>query len=119
MCTVETSAPPQSKHAVEEGHFEDLTVIVSDPESTCTAEPHMESADLLDTSCDGTLGSFRVISHDPFTLCVAECKLVNGNGRANPPLQSVRYKPAYTLQDESLERAGRVSGTTLGLLGGA
>ncbi|KAG6380196.1 hypothetical protein JVT61DRAFT_8287 [Boletus reticuloceps] len=104
MCMAETPAPCQLKPAAAESRFEDFTVIASDPESTCTAEPSMESA---------TLGSFRVIASDPLTMCVAESKLVNGNGHAKPLSQSARYKPAYMLQDEGLERAGRVCGTAL------
>ena len=98
MCMAETPAPKPA----EAGPF---TVIASDPESTCTAEPCMEPADL-------SLGSFRLIANDPFTMCVAESKLVNGNGHAKSPL-SARYKPAYLLQDEGLERAGRVSGSAV------
>lgn len=108
----ETPAPPQPKSALEDGRFEDLTVIASDPESTCTAEPCIESADLSGTSRDLTLDSFRVIANDPFTMCLAENRLVTGNGHAKLPLQFARYRPAYMLQDEALERAGRVSGTT-------
>lgn len=64
-----------------------------------------------DFSRDHTLGSFRIIANDPSTTCLAESKLVNGH--AKPPLQSARYRPAYMLQDGSLERAGRVSGGAL------
>lgn len=110
VCTVETPPSRQPKPTVEDGHLENFTVIASDPESTCSIETRMDWADLSDTS-PGTFGSFRIIANDPFTTCVAESKFVNGNGHAKPPLQSARYRPAYILLDESLERAGRVSGT--------
>jgi len=104
MCMAE-SPPPQLKPVVGDGQF---TVIASDPESTCTAEPSMETADH-----SGSLGSFRVIANDPFTTCVAESKPGTGNGHAKPPLQFAQYKPAFMLQDEGLERAGRVAGAAL------
>lgn len=99
MCIAETSAPHQPKPAVE------------DCQSTCTSGPCIGSADRSDTFHDYTLPSFQLLAYDPFTTCLAESKAINGH--TNPPLLSARYKPAYMLQDESLERAGRVSSNAL------
>lgn len=103
-----TPAQYNLESATDGGRFEDFTVIASDPERTCTAEPSTESVDHSDT-----LGSFRVIASDPSTMCLVESELVIGNGQAKLPSQCARYNPAYMLQDEGLERAGRVSGTAL------
>lgn len=113
----EKLARRQPRSAAEDSYFEDVTIIASNPESTCTAEPYMELTDPSDTFRDHTLGSFRIIANDPSTTCLAESKLVNGNGNGNDytrsPSEPIRYRPAYMLQDESLERAGRVSGGVL------
>ncbi|KIJ06065.1 hypothetical protein PAXINDRAFT_103521 [Paxillus involutus ATCC 200175] len=118
MCIGETPAPRQPK-AAEDNSLGGFTVIASNPESTCPAEPSiepsMEPPKLTSgaSSDDSALGSFCVIANDPSTTCFAEENLVNSNGHVKPPSQLTLYKPAYMLQDGSLERAGRVSAAAL------
>jgi FAD synthetase len=118
MCIGETPAPRQPK-AAEYNSLGGFTVIASNPESTCPAEPSiepsMEPPKLTSgaSSDDSALGSFCVIANDPSTTCFAEENLVNSNGHVKPPSQLTLYKPAYMLQDGSLERAGRVSAAAL------
>ncbi|KAF9224752.1 adenine nucleotide alpha hydrolases-like protein [Gyrodon lividus] len=114
MCIAETPLAPCQPKAAEDNNLGAFTIIASDPESTCAAEPSLEPPELVNgLSSDDTLGSFRVIANNPYTVCLAEGRPVNGNGHVKPPPQPPRYRPAYMLQDGSLERAGRVSRAAL------
>lgn len=99
MCLAETPVPHHREFAAAED---------GNPESTCS-----RAATVPHSIPGGALGSFRIIADNPHGMCFAESKPVNGNDHAPIRPKSVHYKPAYMLEDESLERAGRVSGAAL------
>jgi len=101
MCLAE---PPLSTSFMNgsEGSLGNFTIIADNPNQTCFAEPVL---DLRDSGIE-TLGPFQVLANDPNTQCLAEVGSSSANGVGHPP----QYRPAYELQDGSLERFGRVSG---------
>ncbi|TFK53176.1 adenine nucleotide alpha hydrolases-like protein [Heliocybe sulcata] len=79
-----------------------LVTLSSDPTTTCFPEANS--------------GEFATLSIDPSSTCFADstacgdAPLLNGSGSGlSQSTMEVRYRPAYELVDESLERAGRGS----------
>lgn len=106
MCLAEP-LPPKSFMNGSVGSLGSFTIIANNPDQTCFADP---VCDLRETEPPGSsielLGPFQVLANDPNTQCHAEVNEKSANSVSLPP----RYRPAYELQDGSLERAGRVSG---------
>ncbi|KAG2159428.1 uncharacterized protein EDB93DRAFT_1075229 [Suillus bovinus] len=95
---------PDSSHTLPSS----LTIVANNPNTMCFIEPTPPKSSMND------FGPFTIIANNPDQSCLAdpvsdlrETESVNSVG----PLP--RYRPAYELQDGTLERAGRVSGPVI------
>lgn len=104
MCLPDPPLPTSSING-SAGSLGTFTIIADNPSQTCFAEPVL---DLRETVLP-SIGPFQVLANDPNTQCLAE----DSSGSANSVGHLPQYRPAYELQDGTLERAGRVSGAIL------
>jgi FAD synthetase len=101
MCLPDPPLPTSSING-SAGSFGNFTIIADNPSQTCFAEPIF---DLRETVLP-SIGPFQVLADDPNTQCLAEVSSESANSVGRLP----RYRPAYELQDGTLERAGRGPG---------
>ena len=87
-----------------------LEVVHGNPRETCTGEPEHDAP-------VATVGGYEVVRANPCETCTGDLVVVGGVGAAEEKAQCAcacacppTFRPAYELQDGSLERAGRGAG---------